>query len=157
MSRRKSSAMAEVKCQVSLKLFFLTCQRHPKNTGGCQITMYYFTAGRRWWGENWSGVLEDGAEVDQNSRRGETLRDCLCCLVMNDLLHLLSWLNGTRPYPSAGCPNTHNSSRNSNLSLGMNCDIDWNLKRRFGEEPEWPSTSTGSGHQRTFFWNDSEE
>lgn len=37
------------------------------------------------------------------------------------------------------------------------CGIGWDLKRHFGEEPEWASSSTGSGHQRAFFWNDSEE
>lgn len=109
----EENLLRRLKCRVSLRrefycgfiqllhswaaFFFLTCQRRTKNTGGCQITIYYFTARRRWGGENWSVVLKDGAEVDQNSRWGETLRDCLCRLVMNQVLHLPSWSPGTRP------------------------------------------------------------
>lgn len=45
-------------------------QRHPINTWGCKIIIYYFTVQRKRRGENWSKVLKEGAEEDQNWRGG---------------------------------------------------------------------------------------
>lgn len=124
--------LQRLKCQVSLKIefnsgfypvavfFFFTCQRHPKNTAGRQITIFLFYGSQevvRW-------KLEWGAERSGSGWKQPPRWDSerLSLLPRDEQLatftELIDW-NETFS-PSAGCLNTRTLSQNSQSSLRTN-------------------------------------